>query len=58
MLHSQKDTMKYFSGRDTTVTVSYLIYLKMFDMVHIEKVKPGRADAGGSKHFFEGHMIP
>ena len=54
----RNNSWNIFSGRDSTVAVSYLVYLKMFDMVHIEKVKPGRADTGGIKHFFEGHMIP
>ena len=49
---------KYLSGRDLTVTVSYLINLKMFDMIYIEKLRDGRADQGGDKHFFEGRLIP
>merc|ERR1712131_310338 len=41
----------YASGKDN-VNVSYMIKLKMHDMIYIEKVKDGRADPGGSqKHF-------
>ena len=48
----------YLSGKDN-VNVSYMIKLKMHDMIYIEKVKDGRADTGGSqKHFFEGRYIP
>ena len=41
-----------------TVIVSYLIKLKMYDMIYIEKVKDPVADPGGMKHFFEGRFIP
>ena len=58
-MHKDASFNKYFSGRDTTVAVSYLVNLKQFDMVYVEKVKDGWGDhTSGNKHFFEGRLIP
>jgi len=46
------------SARDgATATVSYMVHLKQFDMVFIEKIHY-LADSSGDKHFFEGRWIP